>query len=152
MINITGKTGKVKEGGEMYGKVSKPRSCGTAKTCRGAWFPGGNQPCGRFWVYRFLATAPPPPPLLLSCSSVLPVPSPTPSWRAAALGGSFSLSNTWGALGWLNPNAISILFYSLMAYSSGSTPMAIDIAATSTAPLAAVWPRGRHKYPSKYHE
>ena len=31
---------------------------------------------------------------------------------AAALGGSICLNNAGEALGWLNPNAISILFYS----------------------------------------
>ena len=32
--------------------------------------------------------------------------------REAALGGSICLNNAGEALGWLNPNAISILFYS----------------------------------------
>ena len=33
---------------------------------------------------------------------------------AAALGGSICLNNAGEALGWLNPNAISILFYSIL--------------------------------------
>ena len=38
--------------------------------------------------------------------------------REAALGGSICLNKAGEALGWLNPNAISILFYSILCLAA----------------------------------